>query len=729
MKSIFTIIAGLTAVASYAAGPFNPMALKTSAEAAGVTVYEDFEGKPSASDNLWLPDGWTRESKGAVNAAVNPEATWQVSGALMYPPYPNGSYFAKVSYPFGDAVDQDEWLISPEFTVPDGAELSFCEEHNAPYLFIVDSEHVDLEEMVWISQEVAATLQLLYSVDGGEWQKIWDVADQYMGMSLLDISNAMTDRLTQRSFSLARYAGKRLKIAFRYVGKEGDTVAIDDVRVGLPIPDAKYTLPVSTLYTGFAYESNWIVGAETLAVYPAFETLDLEVASPGQGTEYTWSYILPGTSTEIGTKTGKTFSELYTPNFGSEATAVKSLYNFPLLKAEAQGVTSTYTPEVTTFQVGGTPILRQGDNTVRLGLLPFNVDKAGMDIYTEEPYDFGEPGIPVFGHSNRSRQWWTNHTFKGDAFGEQSSVNVSLLNFIYPTEKPLVVDSAWLLAKGKIGANAEFTAEIFSMNDDFTVNQVVATGTVKGADMTYTEGGMQDLYNICFVFDTPAVLSLDNAPAYIIKISGFNSDDVEYFAPEMQTIPDGSNRCLGFIEVEITNEEGITGISNVPVANFKNDNGQEMWCAFAINLGGTYAYLERAENTDVLPEITDAVRSVEIPLISFYDGSEITVDIRKGFKAEVTGRFDNAKLTITAIDGASDGEFDATLNAHGVELKVPFKVSGIAAIDDIASDTTYEVTGIYTVDGRLLQTTSVASLPTGIYVVRYANGKAAKIIR
>ena len=103
------------------------------------------------------------------------------------------------------------------------------------------------------------------------------------------------------------------------------------------------------------------------------------------------------------------------------------------------------------------------------------------------------------------------------------------------------------------------------------------------------------------------------------------------------------------------------------------------------------------------------------------------VDVREGFDAQVTGRFNNARLTITAVDGASDGEFDATLNAHGVELKVPFKVSGIAAIDDVASDATYEVTGIYTVDGRMLQTVSVASLPAGIYVVRYANGKAAKI--
>lgn len=728
MKRICTIVTGLAAVAAYGGTPINPLALKAAASPS-VTIYEDFEGKASATDNVnWLPDGWTRESKGAVNAATNPEATWQITGALTYPPFPNGSYFAKVMYPMGNVVEQDEWLVSPEFTVPAGAELSFCEEHNAPYLFIIDSEHVNFNEGTWISQEISATLQLYYSVDGGEWQKIWDAADRYIGMPYSDMYEVVSDKLNPRSFSLADYAGKNMKIAFRYVGKDGDIVAIDDVRVGVPAPSAKYTLPVSTLYTGFAYESNWTMPNDILAVYPAFEDLCLEVANPGDGTTYTWSYIQPGTSTQIETKTGTSFAELYTPNFESEATSIKSLYNFPLLRAESQGETSTYTPEVSAFQVGGQPMIRQGENSIRLGLLPFNVDQADMDIYTVEPYDFGEPSIPIFGYNNRANQWWTNHYFGEDATPDQSCRIVSLLNYIFPTEKPLVVDSAWLLAKGKIGADALFMAEIVTLNDEFMEDEVIATGTIKGSDMTFSEGGMQDYYNIRFEFDTPAVISTAGAPAYIIRITGFNSDKVEYFAPEMQTTPDDSGLCLGFIQAEITGP-GQSGISNFPVANFTNEDGQEMWCAFAINLGGTYAYLERGETTDVLPEITDAVRTVEIPLISYYDGSEITVDVREGFDAQVTGRFNNARLTITAVDGASDGEFDATLNAHGVELKVPFKVSGIAAIDDVASDATYEVTGIYTVDGRMLQTVSVASLPAGIYVVRYANGKAAKIIR
>ncbi|MDE7120161.1 MAG: hypothetical protein K2O10_06085, partial [Muribaculaceae bacterium] len=348
--------------------------------------------------------------------------------------------------------------------------------------------------------------------------------------------------------------------------------------------------------------------------------------------------------------------------------------------------------------------------------------------YTVEPFDFGEQAVPIFGHSNRTTEWWTNHYFEGDAGADEKAENVAILNYVYPTESPLIVDKVWLLAKANIGDNAEFKAEIIPLTDEFIPLDPIATATRKGSDMNWSEGGMLQYYTIDFEFEKPVALTLADAPAYIVKISGFNSDEVSYFAPMMQTTPT-IDLCLGWNEVSITSSNGVRSTYN-PVANFKNENGQEMWCAFAINLGGTYAYLKQA-NEGEIAEINAGKLVAEMPMISYYDGSEITVEVRKGFTAEITGRFNNAKLTITADKeaGASDGEFEAVLKAKGVELcKVPYHVTGLAAIDEVNGDATgnSDITGVYTVDGRLVGT-SLEQLPAGIYLVRYANGTTTKI--
>ena len=76
--------------------------------------------------------------------------------------------------------------------------------------------------------------------------------------------------------SLKDYAGKKVKIGFRYVGSDGNAFFLDDVRVSLPDATARYELPWSTLYAGFSlYDENWDYLPQDCAVFPAYTDLTL----------------------------------------------------------------------------------------------------------------------------------------------------------------------------------------------------------------------------------------------------------------------------------------------------------------------------------------------------------------------------------------------------------------------------------------------------------------------
>ncbi len=86
---------------------------------------------------------------------------------------------------------------------------------------------------------------------------------------------------------------------------------------------------------------------------------------------------------------------------------------------------------------------------------------------------------------------------------------------------------------------------------------------------------------------------------------------------------------------------------------------------------------------------------------------------------------------LTALKDGPAGNFTAKVKCPGIELAVPFSSKGVTvAINDILNDgSARTVTGIFTTDGRDTGITDIARLPEGIYIVRYADGTAAKISR
>ena len=126
----------------------------------------------------------------------------------------NGGYFAIIQRTASSADattrPQDEWLISPFFTVPDGGVAKF-EFHSNYYWTVTPNDNADVNVKI--------------SEDGVNWTTIWNEDDYYEAVSW------PFSEWTEVYLDIASYAGHDVKIAFQYVGEASCWFAIDNIAV------------------------------------------------------------------------------------------------------------------------------------------------------------------------------------------------------------------------------------------------------------------------------------------------------------------------------------------------------------------------------------------------------------------------------------------------------------------------------------------------------------------
>lgn len=153
-------------------------------------------------DTNWLPTDWS-----VIN--TNPTNNWEQSNPA--PPAPDFSTIDPNSL-FSAMVpwineDQDEWLISPEIDA--GGETPL----NLTWYAGVSGP--------WLT---SATLRCLISTDNGTtWTELWNAVD------VIDPNADWAWNLVP--INLDGYAGTPFKIAFNYVGNDGDLAGVDGVKI------------------------------------------------------------------------------------------------------------------------------------------------------------------------------------------------------------------------------------------------------------------------------------------------------------------------------------------------------------------------------------------------------------------------------------------------------------------------------------------------------------------
>ena len=690
----------------------------------GYVLYESFENW-DGDDYTWTPDGWSVDMRGDVDR----NESWTPGSANPFLPGPSdGNYYYGINFSTGN---QDEWLISPFVEVGEGMNLSYWLYLSPAFLF--DLNDVDWDTMSFIGDPVvSATLQIWAQEEGGEWVMLRDYFDEYKEYTLAELFMMDPNGLEKNEVALTDFYGKKTRVAFRYVGTDGNTMFIDAIGIGYPsLDDVSYMSPFETLYWGFERTPSLTGLAAAIAQYPVYAPLTWTNMSGSETATYSWSYCDPETGDYVTSDDKYELSVTYVPDYRTEESKKNNFFYPPTLKAEAQHTTpGEYTAPYVYFQAGGKAERTLNDNTeFEPTLLPFNYHELGVGMTTVSDDEVGDFSIPVFGHSVNTNKYWLNYSLGGDEEieGDYSHLLGVANLFIPSSEAPLVVNGVTVYGYGVISDDAELKATIYGLNsewsNDIETFEVIATATITGADVLRQDPAKSYL---CLPFDfaEPAVvMATEEHPAYMIMLEGFNSDKVEYFAPLQSAKDDPFGICNGYLlfHIDLSNHNGRPAYYNVKPMVYK-EYGEyvDPASSFAIGLSAEYPWL----TTDCKGiKFADGETAVDVALGSYYDGSKLTVTSPAGTTATVSGRYDECVLKVELNDAAVEVNGDVVVEGPGVKVTIPVskETSGISAITNGAS----EVKAVYDLAGRCV---SGNKLTEGVYIVKYIDGSTRKVV-
>ena len=572
-------------------------------------LYESFENatvgynQPSGE----LPEGWTRTG----NESGDVQERWfTYYGSVVEPA--DGNLLMEILY---DSNYKDEQIITPSVAIADeGYELSFYWWVQPLYLFRVGNEFVDYEKHEWIKHEVAANLEVLVQEEGSdEWTKVFDLAEKFVDMPFEEIKSLSFDKMQRATVSLNAYAKKSIKVAFRYVGTDGDSMFLDAVSIDLAPLNAHYSAPLCRQFYGLSLDGNmnWLTNQREY--YPHNTDLTWYNNSRNEETAvYQWLYDDPTTGAPA---TSDDQYEL-TLNFDPETMTAEEgqhIFNTPTLTATAEGCSdASYQGHAKKMQIGGKPsveVVEDGEKKeLTFGLLPFDIKSEGLDIYVKEPFDFGREDIPVFGYSEDSDQWWENYTFPGGAAEGDFAYCTGFINWIQIGTTPMWLRGANVAAVGDISDDAQFRLEVRKLeydeeSGDYLIKEEPeAVAHLSGAEVLKFDRGLNTKFlSLNFRFDKTLVIEPEKyVGGFLVEVTGYHDGGVRYFAPMQSMVPNEDELCLGFYRHH-RRFAGYEDDNYSYCAFFQTDDGRDLYTTFAISLDAEYP----------LPGETDGIENIE----------------------------------------------------------------------------------------------------------------------
>lgn len=222
------------------------------------SLFESFEEWDKTQ--VWLPQNWTWESKTGISRENPDYITWFSAASSMGIAPADGKYYEWIN--FSIEQPQDEWLISPPL-VPQPNDALFFDANFTPFwmLYNFETMQIDYENPV-------SFLQALISTDNGEnWIPLWKATDDYLQYTPKELEESFSDpEWHEIKIALNDYAGKTVKIAFRYKGFFGDSNGLDRISVSAERPftpkepAASYAIPQGFFLAGLNPEGAGIPG-------------------------------------------------------------------------------------------------------------------------------------------------------------------------------------------------------------------------------------------------------------------------------------------------------------------------------------------------------------------------------------------------------------------------------------------------------------------------------------
>lgn len=722
-----------------------------------ISFKETFEGWQESYGLNWIPEGWEEKNtpentptQEMLDHNVNNSWFAYYTGDGYWTPItPDGEKDMFIHFTYssmeGQGVEftaspQDEWLITPTVAVKEGDKLFFDSSVD-----LSSTMELDWNTMEYNRDVMECDLEVHISDDNGAtYTKLWsamdDVAKKYNDYELYD------EGMEYRNYTidLKDYAGKNVKIAFRYLNAgsgnniKGNSLSIDAVTIGKPMPEANYSLPYGSLITGLS-QDLWVQNS-AIAVMPAYTDIEWVSSSNSYTESNEWTFASYETDGESTVKTGDNVTMQY-----PYAEVVP-----PTLKASNNNGSNSYTwgqgDEYQAFIISGGNLT--DDNGIVYGLGNYDF----VHGYFMTP--FFEDGCYCFG-TGADEYWGAKAIGVGNVFEKPAA--------------PLFTDRAYLtLEVLDADEDAEFEINVYEIDKYGNMDNVIAHGKATAKDATFEEG----LYTLPFdLYKTAgADEQQETKPGIeiyqdvLFEVTGFaDNAKVRKFAAMTQMENHASGKNFAYINFEITNSSGNTYTSRYAASEVLDD----YYSSLILSLRGAFSFLETDRNNITLPA-EGGEETVNI--MSFYDpstwqmthgGKEYTFDkpvtvdwltIEPVFNDKTK----EATLTFKAEKATQARGKSITIKARGVEQTFSISQSKASGIDSVTGEKQLSVSAdgntvkvtckdmagktamMFGTDGKAAgkaqfnengtATFNISSMPKGIYMVK-AGEKTVKIMK
>ena len=348
--------------------------------------------------------------------------------------------------PITFAEQQDEWLITKAITPKTGDYLTFqlC---YSPFFTLFNESTMDFSS-------VNNILEILVTTDDGKtWEKVWDVLDDarsYTEDELWDDGSSFVRPYHPMLVNISKYVGKNIKIAFRYYGINGESMMLDDVKVGEATPTAAATAPNAVFPIGFSLEgynlSDGSGNVLNLALAPYKTSLEWTNVSPAFES-CTWTY-----PDEEGNETTSSSKNLEAPEYGF------GQYGAPSLVTKIGSKTSDATKLYDAVQYGGSVMINHGDS-----YLSFDAAMYDLNRLVSKKAKFSLTRDGVFGMGATSDATW-NQLLKTEGMKV-----TGMGMFIPQPAAPYTLSSANAVVyytAGKLTDKSQLKATVYKVEDD-----------------------------------------------------------------------------------------------------------------------------------------------------------------------------------------------------------------------------------------------------------------------
>lgn len=422
------------------------------------TLFEGFESYEGLTSRGWIPEGWSQESK-TNPPHVAPEGkgtclVWEATKGDGFTSAYSGTYVERVQVSMADftadpitfAEQQDEWLITKAITPKTGDYLTFQLCYSPCFTL--------LDETTMKFTAVNNILEVLVTTDDGKtWEKVWDVLDDarsYTVDELWDDGRSFVRPYHPMLVNISKYVGKNIKIAFRYYGINGESMMLDDVKVGEATPTAAVTAPNAVFPIGLSLEgynlSDGSGNVLNLALAPYKTSLEWTNVSPAYES-CTWTY-----PDEEGNETTSSSKNLEAPEYGF------AQYDAPSLVTKIGSKTSDAAKLYDAVQYGGSVMIRNGDSYLSFDAAMYDLNRL---VSKKAKFSLARDG--VFGMGATSDATW-NQLLKTEGMKV-----TGMGMFIPQPAAPYTLSSANAVVyytAGKLTDKSQLKATVYKVEDD-----------------------------------------------------------------------------------------------------------------------------------------------------------------------------------------------------------------------------------------------------------------------